>query len=312
MAAVSMDSFKVKDLTEWTPTDVREFLQVILPGHPCVDFFTYTSGYVLCSMEKDDLRRQTRDEEAANVIWAELQGCKRAPAPPTGRFQARRTMERGLEGPPTITVYVQTRQEVAMEFQVLPSVDTVGHLKALVAEREGTPVESQRLISSGMMMADDKVLSCYDVRHGAVIRLVPQIRDQTTTRQMSFAPRGVLMVPGSKAWSPSHPIRPYMPVLGGDTSRGFPISMEFEGTADIEAFAAAAKEEPPVLCVKPPPGCRGVPTETRVHLDADTEAVRLDTTGNTLSPNSRYEATIHFGGRGGEVKVTLVTGADVA
>merc|ERR550514_2158509 len=114
MAAVAMDNYRVKDLTEWTPIDVREFLQAILPGHPCSDFFTYTSGYVLCNMEKDDLRRQAKDEEAANVIWTELKGCKRAPISSANRtFEARQAFNNGAEGPPTVTVYVRSRQEIA-------------------------------------------------------------------------------------------------------------------------------------------------------------------------------------------------------
>merc|ERR1712159_687591 len=89
-----------------SPADVREFLLTVLPGHPCADFFTYTSGYVLCSLDKEDLRRQARDDEAANVIWAELKGCRlAAAAAPGSQFEA--TQQRGgLVGPPTVTVYV--------------------------------------------------------------------------------------------------------------------------------------------------------------------------------------------------------------
>lgn len=333
---VGTESYKVKDLTEWTPADVREFFQAVIPGHSCVDFFTYTSGYVLCSMDKDDLRRQARDEEAANVIWAELKGCRRkgaagarqmrpegtarvtsaSSAPPRGAYQARQTFDTGVEdiqGSPYISVYVKTSQEVALEFEVLPS-DTVALLKARVAEREGTAAESQRLISGGMNLHDMKTLASYGVRHGAIILLVPQLRDQCKGRPMTFAPRGALMVPGSKAWTPAHPVRPYMPVLCNDVSRGFPVSMEFDCPEDCTALAAAARDtpsDPPVLSLQPPPGRGQVPTETRIYFDPDTEGVRLDTTGNTLSPSSRYEAFVHFGGRGGDIRVTLVTGASV-
>lgn len=234
-----------------------------------------------------------------------------AAAVPRGRFQARQTFDTGVEGPPTVTLYVRTRQEVAMEFQVLPS-DTVSTLKAHVAEREGTIVECQRLICNGMNMQDARTIQSYDVRSGAVILLVPQLRDQGKGRPMTFASRGTLMVPGSKAWTPAHPVRPYLPVLCSDVSRGFPISMEFASTADNEAFSAAAGEEPPVLSVQPQPGTRGVPIETRVHLDPDTEGVRLDTTNGNLMPNTRYDALVHFGGRGGEIRVTIATGTAVA
>lgn len=308
--AVNLSNYRVKDVTEWSPADVREFLLTILPGHPCADFFTYTSGYVLCSLDKEDLRRQARDEEAANVIWAELKGCRRAAASALGgEFQA--TTDRGgIDGPPTITVYVRTRQEVAVELEVLPS-DNVALLKAQIEEREGTPADSQRLICSGMNMQDGRTLASYDIRHGAVILLVPQIKEQGKTRPVMFAPRGMMMVPGSKAWQPAATARPYMPVICSDVSRNFPVNLEFTSATDLEAFVAAAREEPPVLEIQPSKRNQ-LPMETRVYLDPDTEGVKLDSAGNILAPSSQYEAFLHFGGRGGEVKVTVVTGAAVS
>ena len=61
-----------KDAVEWTPAEVRVFFEATLPGHECVSRFAHLSGRVLCSMAKDDLRKQARDEEVANVVWAEL------------------------------------------------------------------------------------------------------------------------------------------------------------------------------------------------------------------------------------------------
>lgn len=328
--AVSLHSFKVKDVTEWTPADVRDFITAILPGHPCVNYFTYTSGYVLRSMGKQDLRRQAKDEEAANVIWAELAGCKSAAATadlatrrnastavPTPRtaatvdFEARQKFQGSVEGPPTVSVYVRFKNEVALEFEVLLS-DTVSSLKHQIAEREGTPVENQRLMCKGMNMQDARTLKLYEVHRGLVILMIPHLRDQGRLPTM-FAPRGSLMVPGNKPWTPSHPVRPYVPVLASDVARNFPVSMEFQSTTDSEAFLAAAQEVPPVLVVQPPVGSRGLlPTETKVFLDPSTEGVRLDETGNTLVANSRCEAVVHFGGRGGEINVTLVTGEAIA
>jgi hypothetical protein len=309
MAAVSLESYRVKDVTEWTPADVREFLLTILPGHPCVDFFTYTSGYVLCSLDKEDLRRQARDEEAANVIWAELKGCRLAAVSALGsKFEA--TQERrGLDGPPTVTVYVKTRQEVAIELEALVS-DLVASLKVQIEDREGTPVDSQRLICNGMNMQDNRTLASYNLRHGAVILLVPQIKEQGKSRPVMFAPRGMMMVPGSASWQPSSTQRPYMPVICADVSRNFPVSLEFDTTNSIEAFVSAAREEPPVLEIQP--ARRGeLPSETRVFLDPDSEGVRLESTGNLLAPSTQYDAFLHFGGRGGQVRVNVVTGAAV-
>jgi len=311
MAAVGLDNYRVKDAMEWSAVDVREFLMTILPGHPCVDFFTYTTGYVLCSLDKEDLRRQARDEEAANVIWAELKGRSRAVAAATaaapgsgGQLEAHQ--ERGgVEGPPTVTVYVRTRQEVAVELEVVPS-DTVSSMKAQIAEIEGTPVECQRLIFSGMNMQDDRSLSSYALRRGAVVLLVPQVRDQGKMRPQMFAPRGKL-----KGRQPTQLGRPYMPVVCSDASRSFPVCLEFGSPADCEAFVSAASQEPPVLQIQP--AKRGqLPAETRVHLDPDTEGVTLESTGNILTPSTRYVGTLFLGGRGGEVDVAVVTGADVS
>lgn len=316
MAAVSLESYRVKDVTEWTPADVREFLLTVLPGHPCADFFTYTSGYVLCSLDKEDLRRQARDEEAANVIWAELKGCRlAAAAAPCSQFEATQERGGGLIGPPTVTVYVKTRQQVAIELEVLLS-DLVESLKCQIEQREGTPMESQRLICNGMNMQDARSLASYDLRHGAVILLVPQIPGpsshlQGRTRPVMFAPRGMMMVPGTKAWQPSSTQRPYMPVICTDVSRNYPVSMEFGSTGELEAFIAAASQEPPVLEIQP--AKRGqLPAETRVYLDPETEGVKLDTTGNVLAPSSQYDAFLHFGGSGGEVRVSIVTGAAIS
>jgi len=310
MAAISLENYRVKDVTEWSPLDVREFLLTILPGHPCVDFFTYTSGYVLCSLDKEDLVRQSRDEEAANVIWAELKGCRLAAAGATGsKFEATQD-RRGLDGSSTLTIYVKTRQDVAIELEVLAS-DLVASLKVQIEAREGTLAESQRLICNGMNMQDNRTLASYNFRHGGVILLVPQIKEQGKTRPVLFAPRGMMMVPGSAPWQASSAQRPYMPVICSEISRNFPVSLEFDNTKALQSFVAAARDEPPVLEIQP--AKRGeLPIEARVFLDPESEGVKLDTTGNVLAPSTQYDAFLHFGGRGGGVKCTVVVGAAVS
>eukprot|EP00913_Durusdinium_trenchii_P022457 g21094.t1 len=62
--ALNLESFRLKDPLEWTPRQVQDFLTSILPGHPCLGYFHHTSGYVLCSLEKEDLRKQTKSDEA--------------------------------------------------------------------------------------------------------------------------------------------------------------------------------------------------------------------------------------------------------
>lgn len=181
-----------------------------------------------------------------------------------------------------------------------------------MAEREGTPVDAQRLVVNGMNMQDARTLTSYDVRHGAVILLVPQIKESSkTTRSFAFAPRGVLMVPGSKSWQPSHPVRPYMPVICSDVSRNYPVSLEFGTSEDCDMLVQAAAQEPALLEIRPARRAQA-PVETSVHWDPDTEGLRIDATGNVLAPSMRYEAVAHLGGRGGEIQVTVVTGVAVA
>lgn len=303
--AVSMGSYRLKEAAEWSPVDVRDFLERILPGHPCVDQFTYTSGHVLCSLEKEDLRRQSRSEEATNVIWTELQAC-RGSASPSRASQARPERDAATDTS-SLTIYVRTCRGVALELEVLPS-DTVASLKEQIAEREGTPAHSQRLVYGGMCMQDGRSLFSYSIRHGAVMLLVPQLKEQTKIRPMSFAPRGLLMVPGNRTWQPASSDRPFLPVLFSDVSRNFPVSLEFSSTGDCEAFVAAARNEPPVLEVGPVR--RGQPVaEARAHYDPDAGAVWLEGGVTAIAPSAQYEGVLHFGGRGGHVRVAVRTGA---
>jgi len=298
----------MKDVTEWTPADVQDFLQSVLPGHACLSFFTYTSGYVLHSLEKDDLRRQARSDEAANIIWAELRKHRCATC---GRidFQVR-TDRSGLEGPPCISVYVKLREEVAFEIDVLPT-DTVDSLKERVAEHDGFPPACQRLIYNGMSLQDGRTLASYSVCHGATLLLVPTLKEQNQGKPVAFtAPRGALMIPGTKSWQPSNQHRPYVAVVCSDASRNFPMSLEFTSVSDSEAFARAAQEDALLLEI-PPETPSGETTEVRVHLDVETGLARLDKTLRLLSPGMTYQGLVHFGGRGGHVKVALVTGAAV-
>mmetsp|Transcript_69234 Transcript_69234/g.122469 ORF Transcript_69234/g.122469 Transcript_69234/m.122469 type:complete len:322 (-) Transcript_69234:92-1057(-) len=315
--AHALDSFRLKDPCEWTPAEVCDFLAVILPGHPSLDFFTYTSGYVLCSLDKEDLRRQAKSDEAANIIWAELGSRRKGATKGTGaspqlglsRTEAAFVQRGGVDPRGFITIYVKAaRQDSAIELQVCPT-DLVSLLKAQIAAHEGTPPESQRLVVRGIGMQDDRTLTSYGIQHGDSVLLVPTLRDQVRQRPANFAPRGVLSVPGNKAWSPSASAGgPFLPVLWSDAARDFPVSLEFQSQSDVEAFGEAAKIAPPWLEILP--GGPGRPAEARARLDPDTGTVSLEATaGCKLSPTTTYEAFAHFGGRGGQVKVTLVTGA---
>jgi len=313
-----MDGPHVKDIDDWTPADVRDFLEIILPGHPCMDCFTYTSGYVLGSLEKDDLRRQARDDEAANVIWAQLHnwrvrasGPRPAAAPRGLGATAKESTARSFNQ--EITLYVKTRQENALEVEISPE-SPVSCLKDLIASKDGLPQDAQRLVWQGMSMQDDRTLESYGVRHGGIVLLVPQLRDHGTQAPRTFAPRGPLMVPGSSEWKPQAAEgRPYLPVLCSDVSRPFPVSLEFASPVDIKSFTMAAQQgEPPVLEIEPATRSDRPPVEIPLRLDPATGAVALSGSGNVLAPSTEYKGFVHFGGRGGHIEVLLQTGAAVA
>eukprot|EP00438_Fugacium_kawagutii_P018729 Skav212358 [mRNA] locus=scaffold3038:72730:75282:+ [translate_table: standard] len=69
---MTVASFRLKDPLEWTPSEVGDFLASILPGHTCLNYFQHTSGYVLCSLEKEDLRKQTKNDEAKRPCFQRL------------------------------------------------------------------------------------------------------------------------------------------------------------------------------------------------------------------------------------------------
>lgn len=307
--ALNLESFRLKDPLEWTPRQVQDFLTSILPGHPCLGYFHHTSGYVLCSLEKEDLRKQTKSDEAANVIWMEL-GTRRKGASPV-RGESATVQRGGLDPRSTLMLYVKApRQGAALELEMTP-LDSVALLKAQISVHEGTPSESQRLVFRGAVMQDERSLTSYGLQHGDSVLLIPTLRDQVPQKRAVFAPRGLLSLPGSKAWSPPSS-NPFLPVLYRDVSRNFPISMEFSAAADCEAFAEAARYAPPWLEILPG-GPGRPPADVKCSLDPDHGAVCLEATGGrgTFLPNSTYQAVAHFGGRGGQVQVCLVTGSAV-
>jgi len=309
MAAVaqftSVDNYKVKDVDGWSKGEVREFLSDILPNHPCINLFQYTSGHVLATLQKEDIRRQAKDEEAANIIWAELSKFQKG-------SKARGLTTAGVPAEGAYTIFVRTPAEVAMEFEVSPS-DTVAVLKTRLSDLEGTPMENQRLVWNGINMADDRTLASYNIQNGACVLLVPHL-----SASQRFvpppAPRGMLMVPGNKSWQPSHAARPYMPVVASDTYRPFPMSLEFESVPDYKSFMSSAQKTgmdqtaapgAPVLEIQGAAADKK-PVQTKVFVDPDTEMLKLDTVGDAVAPNTQYSATMQFGSE--KKKVTLTTG----
>lgn len=310
---MNVESFRLKDPLEWTVGEVGDFLASILPGQPCLDYFRHTSGYVLCSLEKEDLRKQTKNDEATNVIWMELASRRKGASPVRAAGGNKALVQRGgLDPRSTLTLYVKApRQGAALELEMLP-LDTIAFLKAQIEVHEGAPPDSQRLVFRGSTMQDDRSLTSYGLQHGDSVLLIPTLRDKVAQRRAVFAPRGLLSLPGSKAWSPSSR-SPFLPVLFSDVSRNFPISMEFSAVADCEAFAEAARYAPPWLEILPG-GPGRPPADVKCRLDPDHGAVCLEATSGRggFVPNSTYQAVAHFGGRGGQVQVCLVTGSAVS
>jgi len=299
---------KAKEICDWSSEEVATFLSEALPGHPCHHSFRYTTGYVLADLNKDDIRRQTGNDEAANVIWGELHKYRR---------HANGTQD---SEPPHQTVFVRMPNECVVETEVGP-LEIVSSIKERLALSAGLPIEHQRLIWNGINLANDRAVASYRIPHGAVIRLIPQLSGAPKFVPPP-APRGILMVPGNKAWQPAHASKPYMPIVCSDEFRPFPMTMEFESVADYKAFMTsntshlAGRQEatlsehggapgaPPMIEVLPY-NENTAAVQTRAFVDNDTEMLRLDTIGD-VGANSRREAILHLGDS--QRRVFIVTG----
>jgi len=287
---------------------VREFLQEVLPGHTCATAFAHHSGRVLGSLTQDELRRQTRDEEAAGVIWAELRRLEE-------QCKERRELEEHGDYP--LTVFVRTPAEVSMEFEVQPST-TVAELKKRIEAVEGTPMAMQRITRNSAMMLDSRTMASYHVCHGAVLLLVPRMARCIAGGAPAAAPRAVPRATPALSGIP----RPRVPLVCTDIARPFPMSLEFEGVPEYQGFmlaiqrqtgrrdrretTAGEEEAAPFLELLPAINMHeGV--ETRVTFDQDAEVLLIDTVGDIVMENSRYKCLLHL--RYAQKPAVLVTGS---
>lgn len=302
-----------KDAAEWSNPDVLAFLDDVLPGHSCAAAFGHTSGRVLCSLSKDDLRRQARDEEAANIIWAELRRQQDA------HSHREKVAAHGAE---PFTMYVRTPTDFSVELDVLPT-DTVAHVKARLAAIEGTPIEQQRLTRNGGPMLDARTLASYNISHGAVLLLVPRL---SLSGGQRFAPppaaRSGRAAPGAASGIP----RPRVPVVCTDIARPFPMSIEFEGIPEYQAFMLAlqrqaGRRDPNALAsAEADPNAPFLeilsadashrPVQTRVAFDPEAEVLLIDTVGDILMECTRYRVMMHL--KDDQKFATLVTGVHSA
>jgi hypothetical protein len=303
----STGAWKKKDVAEWSNPEVLTFLDTVLPGHPsCKACFGHTTGRVLVTQSKDDLRKQARgDEEAASVIWAEL-----------GRYRKAHQERMAFAGNEPCTIVVRTPADLSVEFQVEPT-STVGELKARLADTEGTPVEMQRLTKNGLILLDAKPLAFYSISHGTVLLLVPRV--------FSSASAGVRgqqrsALPGVKQ---SGLPRPQVAIVCSDITRPFSISLEFDGIPEYQSFMLGiqrqvgrcggfasvndmVKEAAPSLEILPADNTRH-PVKTPIMFDAEREALLVDTVGDILTERTRYRAILHL--REEQKPVLLTTGA---
>lgn len=284
-----------KDVAEWSNPEVRTFIESILPGHDCAGTFLYASGRVLCSLTKEDLRRQVRDEEAANVIWGELQRLQEA---------CREREEVAAHSSGLFSLFVRTPAEVSLELEVLPT-DMVGDVKERIASLEGTPAEMQRLTRNGLTLLDTRTLGSYGLSHGTVLLLVPRL---ALAGQKRFAPMPAAWNSHLSTASSGIP-RPRMPVVCSDIARPFPMSLEFSsvpeyqgfmlslqrqvGRRDLTTASPEADANAPFLEILPADNTRR-PVRTRINFDPEAEVLLVDTLGDIVIDCARYRVLLHL------------------
>lgn len=70
-----------------------------------------------------------------------------------------------------MTIFVKTSTGNTMTFKVSGD-ELVRDVKVMVQDKEGVPVEEQRLICGGKLLVDECTLSSHGIRHGSTVHLV--------------------------------------------------------------------------------------------------------------------------------------------
>lgn len=314
----SQEAWRRKAITDWSNEEVRAFLQAVLPGHDRTELLQHWTGRVLASASKDDLRKQAKDDEVANIIWAELRHLE-------AFLRERDEINSRSFGP--FTVFIRSPTDVALELEV-QSVDTVAEVKVQLAKIEGTPPEMQRLMWNGVPMLDTRTLSSYNVGPQSVILLVPRLSGGALGTSTMRSPVVKPVVPNATPVPISGIPRPQVPVLCADMARPFPMSIEFTGIKEYQGFMQAVMRggakrttslqhqsgEPRFqddsdalfLEVLPADSMRS-PVQTRIQYDSEIEALRIDTLGDILMQRTRYRVLLHL--QDERKRADLVTGS---
>lgn len=295
-------------MNDWSNAEVRAFLTSILPGHECVVRFAHTTGRVLASLPKEDLRRQARDEEATNVIWVELKRLREA------RQHREDIASQG--GTQPYTLFVRTPMDVSVELEVTP-MDTIIEVKERLAKLEGTPVEMQRLMWNGVPMLDKRTLASYSIAHGNVVLLVPRLSAVTGQR---YAPPPATQNARSIPTAARSGIpRPRVPVVCNDIARPWPMSIEFPSIPEYQSFMLSLQREAgrygsqpevtpqdaPFLEILAADQSRDV-VQTRISFDPEAEVLLIDSVGDILMEGTQYRVLLHL--RNEQKLAHLVTG----
>jgi hypothetical protein len=295
-----------ENIDKWSNVEVRDFLNSVLPGHECINRFSHTTGRVLSSLAKDELRTQAKDDEATNVIWAELRRLQ----------QARQEKEHiaANAGTEKYTIFVRTPMDISIELEVA-AVETVGEIKERLASVEGTPVDTQRLMWNGVPMLDKRTLASYHICHGSVLLLVPRLSNSGQRYAPPPASRSA-HVAAAKSGIP----RPRVPVVCNDIARPWPMSIEFPSIPEYQTFMlslqreagrydagpeARSPQDAPFLEILPVDNVHA-PVQTRIHFDAEAEVLLIDTVGDILMEGTRYRVLLHL--RQNQRLAHLVTG----